>query len=72
MKGAGRKPKGRATVHIQLIVPGHPEKVVILRVVRDNTIAIADVDFGKKSPQTFLHDEINSRIEGSHSHQCRH
>ena len=56
MKGAERKPKGRADV--QLVVPGHSEEVVIARVDGNQTIGVADVDFGEQRSTAFLLDEI--------------
>lgn len=32
---------------MQLIVPGHPQKVVIVRVDGNQMIDVADVDFGE-------------------------
>ena len=56
MKGAERKPKGRADV--QLVVPGHSEEVAIARVDGNQTIGVADVDFGEQRSTAFLLDEI--------------
>ena len=38
--------EGKSQVDLELIVPGHSEKMTIMRVDGDQTIGISDVDFG--------------------------
>ena len=51
MKGAELKPMGRADV--QLFVPGHSEEVAIVRVDGDQTVGVADVNFGEQRSTAF-------------------
>ena len=61
MKGAERKLKGRAEV--QLVVPTHTEEVLIVRVDGNQTIGVADVDFGEQRSTAFFLDEINGVLQ---------
>ena len=50
-------------VYVPLVVPCHAQEVAVVRVQRDQSIGVLDVDFGGKSAKILVHDKINRIVD---------